>query len=173
MPGRPNREEYGDYFDYYVQLVPEGEVAAILAEQRVQTVEMFSRLTEEQLAYRYAAGKWTVKEVLGHLIDAERIMSYRLLRIARGDETPLAGFDENAYVSQAFFQERDLASILEEYQAVRQATLAQLRGVAEEAWTRMGNANGNKLSARALVYVIAGHEAHHCRILRERYGLAN
>ncbi|MBG9564975.1 DinB family protein [Brevibacillus agri] len=171
MPSRPNREEYGEYFAYYVEQVPEGELTAVLAKQLAQTVEMYAGLTEAQAEYRYAPGKWTVKEVLGHLIDTERIMSYRLLRIARGDQTPLVGFDENAYVAQAFFQKRDLADLLEECQAVRQSTRALLRGVAEEAWTRTGTANGNKLSARTLAYVIAGHEAHHCRILRERYSL--
>ncbi|KZE47357.1 squalene--hopene cyclase [Brevibacillus parabrevis] len=168
---RPNREEYKDYFATYVSQVPEGDLLTILEQQAAQTVEMFAGLTGEQIDYRYAPGKWTVKEVLGHLIDTERIMSYRLLRIARGDQTELAGFDENTYVAEAFYQERSLTDLLAEYNAVRQSTLAQLRGIAAEAWTRTGTANGNKLSARTLAYIIAGHEAHHCRILRERYSL--
>ncbi|MFI8711228.1 DinB family protein [Brevibacillus brevis] len=169
MLRRPERDEYAAYFDYYMGLVPEGELQTILTQQGERIVALFSSLAPEQIDYRYAPGKWTVKEVLGHLIDAERIMSYRLLRIARGDQTPLVGFDENAFVEHGCFQLRDLSDLLEEYKAVRASTIAQVRGISPEAWLRTGLANGNKLSARTLAYVIAGHEAHHTRILKERY----
>lgn len=169
MLKRPERDEYATYFDYYIGLVPEGSLLALLEQQGERTVEWYASLRSDQIDYRYAPEKWSVKEVLGHLVDTERIMSYRLLRIARGDQTPLIGFDENAFVAGAFFQQRELADLLEEYKAVRRSTLALVRGIATEAWERTGIANGNPLSARSLAYVIAGHEAHHCRILKERY----
>ncbi|MFF0825638.1 DinB family protein [Brevibacillus sp. NPDC003359] len=169
MLRRPERDEYAAYFDYYVGLVPEGDLQMILMQQGERQVRLFSSLAPEQMDYRYAPGKWTVKEVLGHLVDTERIMSYRLLRIARGDQTPLVGFDENTFVEQACFQQRELSDLLEEYKAVRASTIAQVRGISPEAWLRTGLANGNKLSARTLAYVIAGHEAHHSAILKDRY----
>ncbi|MFS0556493.1 DinB family protein [Brevibacillus sp. 179-C9.3 HS] len=169
MLRRPERDEYAHYFDYYVGLVPEGELQTILTQQGESVVALFSSLAQEQIEYRYAPGKWTVKEVLGHLVDSERIMSYRLLRIARGDKTPLIGFDENAFVEGALYQQRELSDLIEEYKAVRSSTVAQVRGISPEAWLRTGLANGNQLSARTLAYVIAGHEAHHCKILKERY----
>ncbi|MED1785393.1 DinB family protein [Brevibacillus fortis] len=169
MLKRPERDEHASYFDYYIGLVPEGELQTILTQQGESVVALFSSLTPEQIDYRYAPGKWSVKEVLGHLVDTERIMSYRLLRIVRGDQTPLIGFDENAFVEGAFFQQRELSDLLEEYKAIRASIVAQVRGISPEAWVRTGLANGNKLSARTLAYVIAGHEAHHCNILKERY----
>jgi hypothetical protein len=121
--------------------------------------------------HRYAPGKWSVREVIGHLCDAERIFAYRLLRIARGDGTPLAGFDENAYVPAGSFESRELNALIKEWMATRDSTIALVRGLPADAWTRRGTANGTNVSAAALAYIILGHVEHHLGILRDRYGV--
>jgi hypothetical protein len=166
---RPSSEEYATYYETYISLVPEGAVTDILAEQLEETTEFIAGLSEELANYRYAEGKWTVKEVIGHINDTERIMNYRLLRIARGDQTPLAGYDDEAYVAQASFSTLPFSLLLEDYAAVRRSTLTLLRGLPQEAWSREGVANNSKLTARALAYIIAGHELHHIRVIKERY----
>jgi len=141
----------------------------ILERQQQETVSLVDELTEEQGYYRYAPDKWSLKEALGHIVDNERIMSYRLLRIARGDTTPLPGYDQDVLVPGARFDLFPLAQLVEDYIAVRKATLTLLRGLTDEAWLRKGTASNVTISARALACVIAGHEIHHIRIIRERY----
>lgn len=133
MLDRPSNEEYNANFEKYVKLVPEGDIRHILSHSLKSTTDVFTSVTEEQANYRYAPGKWNLKEVLGHMTDNERIMSYRLLRIARGDKTPLAGYDENALNSGASFDRCPLVDLLEDFSAVRRATLTLLRGLSEEA----------------------------------------
>ncbi|MFC5531158.1 DinB family protein [Cohnella yongneupensis] len=169
MSNRPSNEEYSPFAESYVKLVPEGDIQQILNGSLADTTGLFSSLTEDQAAYRYAPGKWSLKQVLGHIADNERIMSYRLLRIARGDQTPLAGYDENQLMSGATFDDLPLAVIVEDYAAARRSTLALLRGLSEEAWTRIGIVNDRKSSARAWAYIIAGHEIHHLNVVKERY----
>ncbi|WP_103107606.1 DinB family protein [Brevibacillus reuszeri] len=169
MLSRPTPDEHGSYYSLYIDKVTEGDLFAILVEQLKNTVALLSSLDDAQTDYRYAPGKWSVKEVLGHISETERIMCYRLLRVARGDQTPLAGFDEEAFVRTGCFHARSMTDLLEEFTSVRQATLTLLRGVPEEAWTRTGNVNNGVLSARALAYVLAGHEKHHVQVLQERY----
>ena len=122
--------------------------------------------------HRYAPGKWSVKEVVGHMIDGERVFSYRALRVARADTTPLPGFDENAWVPAAHFDRRPMPDLVADYQTVRAATVALFSSFEEEALVRMGTANDQPISVRALAHMIAGHELHHVAILRERYGLS-
>ena len=143
-----------------------------LVAQRTRLLDFLSPLTDEQAGYRYAAGKWSVKEMIGHLADAERIFAYRLLRIGRGDDTPLPGFEENDYVRAAGSDRRRIRDLLDEWAAARDATAALVRGLPPEAWECRGTANGAVISARALVYIILGHVEHHRSILEERYGLA-
>ncbi|WP_422660948.1 DinB family protein [Paenibacillus sp. EC2-1] len=169
MMKRPSQTDYPAYYQTYVGLVPDGNLHEILLEQQQFTNNLISSLTDTQVDYRYAPGKWSIKEVLGHMIDTERIMSYRLLRIARGDQTPLAGFEENFYVDHAYYEKRSMDSLLVEYRTVRSSTLSLVRGLAEEAWERTGIANDNKISASAVAYIIAGHELHHLNVLKERY----
>ncbi|MDR7317402.1 DinB family protein [Brevibacillus nitrificans] len=169
MITRPMQDEYGAYYGRYIDFVPDGDLVQLLAAQMQETAKQYSALTKEQEEHRYAPGKWSVKEVLGHLIDTERIMSYRLLRFARADETDLAGYDDEAYVAQGSFSSRPLSDLLEEYKAVRLATIALLKGLPEESWMRKGTANNNVCSVRALAFIIAGHELHHRNILVERY----
>jgi hypothetical protein len=142
-----------------------------MAAQIEETVILLRGLSDSDALYRYAHGKWSVKEVVGHLSDVERIMSYRALRIARGDQTPLPSFDEKAYVPHAKFDSRTLADILGELRTARAATLALLRTFDVDAWRRRGTASGKPVSVRALGYMIPGHERHHVEILKTRYGL--
>ena len=140
--------------------------------QRARLLEFLSSLSEQQAAFRYAPGKWSVKEMVGHLADAERIMSYRLLRIGRGDDTPLPGFEEDDYVRNAGSDSRSLADLRHEWSAVRDATIALVNGMPADAWERRGTANGAPVSARAIAYLILGHLEHHRSVLHERYALA-
>ena len=165
---RPAPTEYAPYYERYVSLVA-GDVVETLERQGAETAALLRGLTEEQGDVRYEPGKWSVKELIGHLIDTERILSYRLLRVARGDRTPIEGFDQDPYVANSNAGARTLRSLADEFGHVRAATLALVRGLDDAAWSRSGVANENEVSARALAYIIAGHEAHHVRILRERY----
>ncbi|RAP74947.1 DinB family protein [Paenibacillus montanisoli] len=169
MLTRPSADEFGAHFGTYIALPTDGDLLEQLEASRSQTTAMFSGLTDEQALFRYSPGKWSIKELLGHIVDTERIMSYRLLRVARGDQTPLPGFDENEFVSGASFDSGTVAELVEEYNAVRGATLALLRGLTPEAFLRKGTASNTGISARALAYVIAGHELHHVNVVRERY----
>ena len=169
MLNRPQNTEYDPYFERYVQLVPEGNIHDILTQSHKNTTEFFSGISDDQANYRYAPGKWSLKEVLGHIIDNERIMSYRLLRIARGDQTPLAGYDEGALNRGASFDQHSMAELLEDYTAVRHATLTLIRGISKEAWSRRGIVNASESSAKAWAYIICGHELHHMNIVHERY----
>jgi hypothetical protein len=166
---RPSIKEYNTYFERYVKLVPEGDIRDILIQSLKNTTDVFSTVTEDQANYQYAPGKWNLKEVLGHITDNERIMSYRLLRIARGDKTPLAGYDQDALMSGATFDKCPLPDLLEDYTVVRRATLTLFRGISEEAWSRRGIVNDSESSARAWAYIIAGHELHHMNVIKEKY----
>jgi hypothetical protein len=169
IPARPRPEEYNVYYETYISQVEDGSLLKTLAAQRDETAALLAGLTEAQAAHRYAPGKWSLKEVIGHLADSERIFAYRALRIARGDGTPLASFDENAYVPAADFGRRTLPDVASEFRAVREATLALLASLDDAAWLRMGTASDKPVSVRALGYIIAGHERHHVRVLRQRY----
>lgn len=169
MLKRPVDEDYPQYYRGYVGLVPEGDLALILEEQQKITRDLISSLTDKQTNHRYAPGKWSLKEVFGHMIDTERIMSYRMLRIARGDQTPLAGFNEDFFVDNADFYKRSMANLLEEYMSVRHSTLTLVRGLPKDSWNRKGTANEQITSASALAYIIAGHELHHINIMKDRY----
>lgn len=168
-PTRPGPSEYNVFYQPYVEEVPEGELLATLAAQRASTAALLAGIPEAKAGFRYAAGKWSIKEVIGHLADAERVFSYRALRIARADGTPLPGFDENAWMAPAGFDRRTLADLASEFDAVRASTLALFRGFGPEAWPRLGTASNHALSARAVAWIVAGHELHHLRVLGERY----
>jgi hypothetical protein len=166
---RPEADEFFEYYDRYIAKVPDGNLISLLREQAVETVTMLQDLTPQQANYAYAPGKWTVKEVIGHISDAERIFAYRALRISRGDQTPLASFDENAYVKHASFGSRSLADLLEEFQLVRASSIHLAKSLDAETLVLRGAASGHVVSVRALFYIIAGHERHHAALLRERY----
>jgi uncharacterized damage-inducible protein DinB len=169
---RPQPDEASSHFQSYVAEVTGEDIPAQLTAQLREMERLFESVTDQDALARYAPGKWSVKEVLGHLSDAERIFSYRMLRIARGDTTPLPGFDENAYVPAGQFDERPLPMLLGEFRAVRQSTSAMIEGLPALAWDRRGVASGQPISLRALAYIIVGHVNHHLGVLQDRYGLA-
>lgn len=166
---RPQPGEYAPYFERYISLVPGHDVLAALEDQRRQMLLLLSGRTEADGDLRYAPGKWSLKEVLGHINDTERIMSYRALRISRGDATPLAGFEQDDYIRNGPFAHCTLADLIEDYIAVRRATVSLLRNLDPTAWSRRGVANANEVTVRALAYTIAGHELHHRKIVEEKY----
>lgn len=153
----------------YLAALPEGDLLELLEAQCEDLGCLLEGLDDDAADFRYAPGKWSVKEVLGHLLDAERIFGYRILRIARGDQTPLPGFDENAFVAAAEFGARPLESLLDEYDLVRGGTLALLKGLPASSLDRTGSANGRTVSVRLLAWMVAGHERHHAQVLKERY----
>ena len=167
MNQRPSEEEYGGDVGEYIRLVPDGNIIDILLAQEKQMTELLASLTESHGAYRYAEGKWTLKEVVGHIADGERVMTYRLLRFARGDQTPLSGFDQELFMPP--FGSWTTAQLAKDYRAVRQSTITLLRGLPAEAWSRKGTANNASITVRALAYGIAGHEIHHMGVIRNRY----
>lgn len=166
---RPDETEYVSHFSRYVSLVPEGDILTILARQNEGTLTLLRGLSESQGGFRYAPGKWSIKELVAHLSDAERIFAERALRFARADQTPLPGFEENDYVRHGSFDSLPLTDIVTGFENVRRSTLSLFRLMSKEATTRRGKANNAEISVRALAYVIAGHELHHMHILRTRY----
>jgi uncharacterized damage-inducible protein DinB len=167
---RPDESEYAPFYAGYIALVPPGaELLELLEQQGAETAELLARLPDSRGDFAYAPGKWTLKEVLGHIADAERVFAYRALRFARGDTTPLASFNEQAWTPNSGAASRSVADLAGELRAVRAATLALLRHLPAEAPTRRGTASGKEVSVRALAWIIAGHERHHLGILRERY----
>ncbi len=166
---RPDPGEYAAYYDRYISLVPGSDILTTLESQRRQMLLLLSGRDEAEGDFRYAADKWSAKEVLGHVCDTERIFAYRALRVSRGDRTPIEGFEQDDYVRNGPFANRPLAELIEDYIAVRRATLTLLRNLDETAWMRRGIANKNEVSVRAIAYTIAGHELHHRRILEQKY----
>ena len=167
--GIPEAHEYATFYGRYISLISDPHIVDVLSKQGEQTLEMLSSRSETDGNFRYAPGKWTLKEVLGHMNDAERIFAYRLLRIARGDQTPLAGFEQDDYIANGPFARCKLADLLQETSEIRKATLSLVRNLQPEAWMRRGTASGAEITVRALAYTLAGHEQHHQRILREKY----
>lgn len=169
---RPGADEYFEYYETYIRQVP-GDDAMPTLERHVEGwLPALRKITETQGLHRYAPGKWSVKEVLGHLCDGERVFCYRALRFARADETPLPGFEENEWVPASASDRRPIAEIVEELAAVRAASVALFRSFDGEMLARRGKANDKTISARALAWIIAGHAMHHQTGLRERYGIA-
>ncbi len=168
--GRPVPGEFADYAQADIEYVTGDDAVEVLTRLGEETVALLSPIGDERAhGLTYAPGKWTLKEVLGHLIDDERIFAYRALCVARGDARPLPGFDENEYVAGAAFESRSMQSLLDEYRAVRRATIALFEPLTAEEWLRRGNVNGYQASVRGLAFHVAGHELHHLRTLRARY----
>lgn len=166
---RPESTEYAAFYETYVSLIPGKDILGALETQRLQTMQLFAGRSERDGNFRYAPGKWTVKEVLGHVLDAERIFTYRALRIARADQKPLQGFEQDDFVRVAGSNERTLGDLTEEFALVRGASIALFRSLRDEAWERRGVASNNEVTVRALAYITAGHELHHRHVVEERY----
>jgi uncharacterized damage-inducible protein DinB len=167
MSNRPTDQEYSAYYGKYVQYAPEEDVAAALEAQAHYTLDVLNSFTDEQAGRLRGTTKWSLKETLGHLIDGERVFTYRAMRIARGDKTPLPGFEQDDYVAAGNFNERDWDGLIAEYSAQRRATIAFARGTSAEHLARMGTASDNPVSARALLYITVGHERRHIEMLKQ------
>lgn len=171
--GRPQPGEYASFYEKYIAPIQSEDILTTLEDQRRDMVLLLSGCSEADGDFRYAPEKWSLKEVLGHICDAERVFAYRALCIARNDSTPLPGFDENSYAKNGPFARRPLQDLIEDFIAVRRATVSLLRSLDPEAWTRRGVANKNEVTVRGLAYIIAGHELHHRKIMREKYLKSN
>lgn len=166
---RPEKDEYNEFYAGYVSQVKNEQILQELETQISDLNEIFASVSEEKSLFAYAEGKWTIKQVLGHIIDAERVFSYRIFRISRRDETPLETFDENEYIANSNFNERTIAEMIEEFSLLRRANLLLLNNFPESTWLLRGTASGFPVSVRALAYIMFGHAEHHAKILQERY----
>ncbi|MGD0990002.1 MAG: DinB family protein [Candidatus Sulfotelmatobacter sp.] len=166
---RPQPDEYVAYYGKYIALVQGQDVLGELDRQRRDTMKLLCGKDEAEGEFRYSPEKWSAKEVVGHVCDTERVFAYRALRISRADATPMEGFEQDDYVRNGPFARVPLAEIIEDYIAVRRATITLLRNLDEAAWARRGVANKNEVTVRAIAYIIAGHELHHRQILQEKY----
>jgi hypothetical protein len=168
---RPDATEYAPFYANYVAGVPEADVVSALRESGREITATLAAIPESRGGFRYAEEKWSVREMVGHVIDAERIFTYRALRLARGDSTPLPAFEENDYARVAGSDARTMTDLVDELRAVRESTVRMFASLPGEAWTRKGTVSGREVSVRALAYITAGHARHHLKILRERYGI--
>lgn len=166
---KPEKNEYDPYYEAYVSLAGDGNIVDVLERQAADVERVFSAVPEEKGPYAYAEGKWSIKELLGHLIDGERIFMYRLFRISRADETPIEGFEQDGYIENARSNSRAFADMLSEFAALRRANVIAYRNFSDKDWGRTGTANQMEITPRALAYIMAGHIAHHLNILKERY----
>ena len=166
---RPASDEYAPYYEQYTGLVPEGNILSILTQQLASTLQLLGGIDEAKANGRYAPDKWSLKELVGHLVDSERVFGYRALRFARGDQTPLAGFEQDDFVRGANFDDQTLVDLATEFKYIRLSNIQFFKSLSAEAWQRRGAANDSAVSVRALAYIMAGHEAHHVKVLRTRY----
>jgi hypothetical protein len=166
---RPEPHEFNEYYGGYISQVPESDLLSVLSAQPDDVRAVFGPLDESKGSFSYAVGKWTIKEMLSHLIDGERHFAYRVLRISRGDMTPIEGFEQDLYIENSHANERTFEDMISEFAEQRSANLRQLRNFDEADWLRLGTASGYTFSVRALGYIMAGHVRHHLAIMKERY----
>ena len=166
---KPETSEYNEYYGKYISLIDDSDLIGTLENQIRETRDLFAGFPEERGVYAYAAGKWTLKEVISHLLDGERIFAYRLLRIARGDATPLEGFEQDGYIENSHANERSFSDLICEFGELRVANLRLMQSLDVSDWQRMGTASGSPVSTRALAFIMAGHVRHHLNIVKERY----
>jgi len=170
MTARPPDTEYAPFFAKYVSLVPESDALAVLEAQPAELVQLSSNVPPDREQFRYAEGKWTIREVFGHIVDSERVFGYRAFCISRGDQVPLPAFDENEYIRHSHYDRQPLGDLVSEFAALRETNLAFFRQLENDDWERLGTANKNPASVRALAFIMAGHVRHHITVLRDRYG---
>ncbi len=169
MNQRPEKNEYNPFYETYVSLVPETDILMAFERQIEETRALLGGISEEASLFRYAPEKWSIRGVIGHLIDGERVFSYRALTFSRADTAQLSSFDENEYALQAGFDQISLADLSAEFVALRSANLLMFKHLGSDAWSRDGIASNNRITVRALAYIMVGHVRHHSKILRERY----
>ncbi len=168
---RPTAAEYLPYFDRYISLVPGDRIVPVLAGQSPRLRDRLAPLSEERAGFRYAPGKWSVREVVGHLIDTERVFGYRALWFARGESQPLPGFEQEPFAAAAMHDQVPIAELVDEFAALRESHLLMLNHLPSEAWGRLGSASGHPMSTRAAAFIMAGHVSYHLALLKERYGV--
>jgi hypothetical protein len=173
MKSRPTEGEFAEFFSGYVSLVPETDALAVLEHQVSDLGQLAGRVPPDREKHRYAEGKWSVREVIGHLIDAERVFAYRAFCISRGEQVSLPGFDENVYVAASHYADQSLPDLVSELSLLRRANVMFFRSLSEHDWERRGTANKNPVSVRALAFIMAGHMRHHFVVLRDRYGIGS
>ena len=166
---RPDASEYASFYETYVSLVPEGDVVEAMSRQLAEVTALFGGIGEERGGHSYAPGKWSIRQIIGHVIDGERIFAYRALAIARGERQALPGMDQDEYMASSDFDSRTLADLAAEFAHARAANVLMFRGLSEDAWTRRGTASEREVTVRALAHIIVGHVAHHLGVLRARY----
>jgi len=170
MIPKPLTTEYNPYFSTYIDLVPSGaDVLECLEDNMMDTESLILSIPKKKLEYRYAEGKWTIKEIIQHLIDCERIFCFRALCIARGEKTNLPSFEENDYADNSFANDRDIDSLLDEFDQVRNCTMSMFRSFDPSVLSNIGTANDHPLSVRAIAHILVGHELHHMKVIEERY----
>ncbi|PEP81859.1 damage-inducible protein DinB [Bacillus toyonensis] len=173
MQKRPGTNEYNPYYSTYIKLVPDGDIIHILEQQMKETNLLLKDISDSEGHFRYAPNKWSIKEVIGHIADTERIMAYRLLSIARGETAELPGYNDDMYVLRAVFDKQSMQDLLTNLTVVRQSTVHLLKSLDKDAWLQRGIANNSEVTVRALANIIAGHELHHRQIIKVRYFGAN
>lgn len=166
---RPQPSEYSEFYEGYISLVKNENIIKELEDQLLELQTLISMVSAEKEEYAYAEGKWTIKQVVGHIIDTERIMAYRALRISRKDKTQLSGFDEDFFIANSNFNSRNLFHLAHEFSLVRESNLALFKSFTEEMVDQLGSANGKAISVRALLYIIVGHTRHHMNVIKEKY----
>jgi hypothetical protein len=166
---RPKPDEHLDYYSRYIELVPDGDIVDTLSRQITETLAFLHSIPESRVDYQYAPDKWTIRQVVGHISDGERVFQYRAFRFSRADPTPVPGFEENLYVANAPFTRMSMANLIGEFEYLRRASIYMLSSLDAEALGRRGTANGDEITVRALAYIMAGHETHHMQVLKERY----
>lgn len=166
---KPNANEYAPYYQRYIDLITTDDIIAFYKQQADEIVTLFTSLSEEQASFRYAEGKWTIKEVLAHIVDSERIFGYRVLAISRGDKNPLPGFSENDYVRNGKYENRSLKSLLTEYSHLSSANLELFQALDDEMLTQRGTASGKEVTTKAIMFITVGHEKHHFEVIKSRY----
>jgi len=172
MTSRPSENEFASYYLRYVSLVPESDVISLLETQMADMAQLVGSITPERETFSYAPGKWSIREVLGHLIDGERVFGYRAFCFSRGESAPLPSFDQNAYVAASRYNDRSLSDLIAEFTLIRKSNLIFLCQLTESDWIRMGAVSNNPVSVRALAFIMAGHVRHHINILHASYGVS-
>ncbi|MCA9735714.1 MAG: DinB family protein [Deferribacteres bacterium] len=166
---RPPKNEYAEYYHKYIRQLPDGDICEILASQLDETIKLLAQIDEVQANHRYAAGKWSLKDVVAHIVDTERVFAYRALCFARNDSGPFPSMEQDNFVRFGNFANRSLKSIVDEYRFLRQSNIVLFRSFDDEISMRKGIASGTEMTVRAIAYIIAGHERHHVSVIQEKY----